>query len=331
LEGRKVLVATGSRSKAIPGIPYDGKHVLDHRQILEMTELPRSMVVIGAGASGVEFAYLFASLGCEVTLVEMMEEILPGEDAEIAAALRKALMRRGLRVMTGARAESVRPKDESVEVGLRQGEQETVLEAEKVFVAGGVASNVEGSGLEEVGVEIRDGAIKTDGRGATSVTGVYAAGDVTGPPYLAHAAYAEGVRAAEAIAGTEVVPVEPEEVPRAVYCQPNVVSVGLTEAQAAERGHKVRVGRFPFVASGRAVCMGHTEGLIKVIVEDKSGEILGMHGVGYEIAELLGEMVALRGLKARDVDVMVLMHPHPTMSEALGEAAHASRGHALHV
>ncbi len=331
LRGKNILLATGGRSKPIPGMSCDGRLLLDHRGVLELDSLPASMVVIGAGASGVEFAYLFASLGCQVTLVEMMEEILPGEDAEIAAALRKALTALGLRIFIGARAEAVRQKDGGAEVILRQNGQQVALEAEKVFIAGGVAPNVEDIGLEEVGVEVENGAIRTDARMATSVPGIYAAGDVTGPPFLAHAAYAEGLRAVAAISGGQVVPLAPEDMPRAVYCQPNVVSVGLTEAQARERGYGVRVGRFPFSASGRAVCIGHTEGLMKVVVEEQHGEILGIQGLGHEIAELLGEMVAVRGLEVTAADFAALVHAHPTMSEALAEAVLAAEGRALHL
>ncbi len=331
LRAEKILIATGARPKPMPGIAYDGRCVVNHHQMLELTEAPRSLVVIGGGASGIEFAYLFASFGCQVTLVEMMTEIVPGEDEEVGAALRKALTAMGMRVLTGTRAEGVKRKDGLVEVALRQGERELTVEAEKVFLAGGVAPNVEDIGLEAVGVEVQKGAIAVTPCMETSVPGIYAAGDVSGPPFLAHAAYAEGLRAVAALSGGEVVPVAAEDVPRAVYCQPNVVSVGLTAAQAVQRGYEIKVGRSPFAANGRAVCTGHLEGFMKVVTDARDGRILGIQGIGHEIAELLGEMVVLRRLRATVADVEGLAHAHPTMTEALAEAVYASQGRALHI
>ena len=330
VQARNIILATGARSKPLPGVTFDGQRILSHRHALELQRLPPSMVIVGAGASGVEFAYLFASLGCKVTLAEMENEILPREDAEIAAVVRKGLLRLGVKVLTQARAESVRAVSGGVELLLRRGDEAVPVEAEKALVATGFSPNVEGIGLEAVGVATANGAVVCDERMATSVPSIYAAGDVTGPPYLAHLAFAQGVAAAEAIGGGRPAVPPSEDVSRAVFAQPNLISVGLTQAQAAERGLEVNVGRFPFAANGRAVSMGHPEGIVKVVLARQSGEILGIQAAGYGIAELVGEIAALRGLRARAEDLLTVTHFHPTMAEALGEALLDAQGRALH-
>ena len=324
----QIVIATGARPKTLPGLDPDGKSVFTYRQALELRRLPRSCLIVGGGAIGAEFAYVYSSYGVKVTVIEALPRLLPQEDEEISQELTRQFNRQGIGLRTGQLIQRSERAGEGWRLHLEGGEVE---EAEMVLTATGVAANVEDLGLEELGVVVDGGFIKVDDHMRTSVPGVFAIGDVNGPPLLAHAASAEGVIAVETAAGREVEPLDPVQVPRCTYCQPQVASTGLTEAQAKEQGHQVRVGKFPFSASGKAIAMGDTVGFIKTVVDAESGKLLGTHAIGAEVTELLPEMVmaAWAGVKAEQFEALV--HAHPTLSESLKEAALAAEGLAIHI
>jgi dihydrolipoamide dehydrogenase len=324
----QLVIATGARPKTLPGLEPDGRSAFTYREALELRQLPKSCVIVGGGAIGVEFAYIYASYGVKVTVVEALSRLLPQEDEEVSQELTRQFQRQGIGTETGRLIERAERGAEGWRLHLEGGE---VVEAEMVLTATGVQANVEDLGLEELGVVVEEGFIKVDDHMRTSIPGVYAIGDVTGPPLLAHAASAEGVIAVEAAAGREVAPLDPVQVPRCTYCQPQVASAGLTEAQAKERGLQVRVGKFPFSASGKAIAMGDTVGFIKTVVDAETGRLLGTHAIGAEVTELLPEMVmaAWAGVRAEQFEALV--HAHPTLSESLKEAALAAEGLAIHI
>jgi dihydrolipoamide dehydrogenase len=324
----QLVIATGARPKTLPGLEPDGRSAFTYREALELRQLPKSCVIVGGGAIGVEFAYIYASYGVKVTVVEALSRLLPQEDEEVSQELTRQFQRQGIGTETGRLIERAERGAEGWRLHLEGGE---VVEAEMVLTATGVQANVEDLGLEELGVVVEQGFIKVDDHMRTSIPGVYAIGDVTGPPLLAHAASAEGVIAVEAAAGREVAPLDPVQVPRCTYCQPQVASAGLTEAQAKERGLQVRVGKFPFSASGKAIAMGDTVGFIKTVVDAETGRLLGTHAIGAEVTELLPEMVmaAWAGVRAEQFEALV--HAHPTLSESLKEAALAAEGLAIHI
>ncbi len=324
----QIVIATGARPKNPPGLDPDGRTSFTSREALELRRLPASCVIVGGGAIGVEFAYVYSSYGVRVTVVEALARLLPQEDEDVSRELTRQFERQGIAVVTGKLIQRSERQGDSWRLHLEGGE---VLETEMVLSATGVQGNVEELGLEELGVALEGGWIKVDSQQRTNVPGVFAIGDVTGPPLLAHAASAEGVIAVETAAGREVPPLDPVQVPRCTYCQPQVASTGLTEAQARERGLTVRVGKFPFSASGKAIAMGETVGFIKTVVDGASGRLLGTHAIGAEVTELLPEMVlaAWAGVKADQFEALV--HAHPTLSESLKEAALAAEGLAIHI
>lgn len=324
----QIIIATGARPKTLPGLLPDGKTLFTSREALELRQLPNSCVIVGGGAIGAEFAYVYSSYGVEVTIVEALPRLLPQEDLDVSKELTRQFERQKVAVRTGSLIQRAERSGEGWQLHLERGDP---VEAEMVLTATGVSANVEKLGLEELGVVVEGGFIKVDDHLRTNVPGVFAIGDVTGPPLLAHAASAEGVIAVETAAGREVVPLDPIQVPRCTYCQPQVASAGLTEEQAKERGHQVRVGKFPFSASGKAIAMGETSGFIKTVVDAESGKILGTHAIGAEVTELLPEMVmaAWAGVKAEQFEALV--HAHPTLSESLKEATLAAEGLAIHI
>ena len=336
---RHVILATGARARAIPGIPIDGDRLLSARHALELTEVPRSIVVIGAGAIGVEFAYLWRAYGAEVTLVEMMPTVLPLEDAEVGEALGKALRKQGIRVLTGTRVEKVE-RVEAGEAGAEgpglcltlsaEGRTQT-LEAEKALVAIGVRPNSEELGLEAVGVATERGWIVVDERMQTNVPGIYAIGDVTGKLPLAHVASAQGIVAVEAIAGREPEPLDYTRMPRCTYASPEVASVGLTEAQAREQGYEVRVGQFPFRANGKALALDDYEGFVKVVADARYNQVLGVHMIGPHVTELVAGPTGMIRLETTVEELAHTVHPHPTLSEVVMEAAHVVLGQPVHL
>ncbi|MGC1407184.1 MAG: dihydrolipoyl dehydrogenase [Candidatus Dormiibacterota bacterium] len=324
----QILIATGARPKSLPGLVVDGKTVFTSREALELRQLPKSCVIVGGGAIGAEFAYVYSSYGVEVTVVEALTRLLPQEDQDVSKELTRQFERQGIGLRTGSLIQRTERAGECWRLHLENGD---AVEGEMVLTATGVQANVENLGLEDLGVVVEGGFIKVDDHLRTNVPGVFAIGDVIGPPLLAHSASAEGVIAVETAAGREAAPLDPIQVPRCTYCQPQVASAGFTEEQAKERGYQVRVGKFPFSASGKAIAMGETVGFIKTVVDADTGRLLGTHAIGAEVTELLPEMVmaAWSGVKAEQFEALV--HAHPTLSESLKEAALAAEGLAIHI
>ena len=331
IEADNVIIATGARPRSIPGLDPDGKNVITYREAVTLTEVPESVVIIGAGAIGVEFAYLWHTYGSKVTLVEALPRLVPTEDEEISAELERSFKKQGLAFFTGAKVEGVSWADGVARVAVAAADGKKNVEGRKVLVAVGVRPNSEGLGLETLGVRMERGTVKVDARMQTSVPGVYAIGDVTGEVLLAHVASAQGVVAAEAIAGRQPPRLSYVDMPRATYCQPQVASLGLTEAQAREKGHEIKVGHFPFRAIGKAIALGDTDGQVKVVADAKTGEILGAHMIGPEVTELLGELSLAKLLESTPLEMGWAVHPHPTLSEALREAALDVNKEAIHI
>ncbi|MFQ6100606.1 MAG: dihydrolipoyl dehydrogenase [Anaerolineae bacterium] len=331
LKTRNVIVATGGRARSIPGINPDGERVLTYREAIVLRELPTSAVIVGAGPIGMEFAHIWSAYGTEVTVVEMLPRVLPLEDEEVSLEVERAFKRRKVRVLTSTRVQGVETTAEGVRVSVAGEKGEQVLEAERALVAIGVRPNSESLGLDEIGVQVERGYIVVDASLRTNVPGVYGIGDVTGKLPLAHVASVQGIVAAETIAGVETVTLEYEMLPRCTYCQPQVASFGLTEAQAVERGYEVKVGHFPFRANGKALGLGDYDGFVKIVADDSNGEILGGHLVGPDVTELLPELVLARNWELTPEEIARSVHAHPTLSEALMEAAHGVFGQAIHI
>jgi dihydrolipoamide dehydrogenase len=330
VEARNVIIATGGVSRSLPGVPVDGDRVITSREALELRDIPSSVVIVGGGPIGVEFGYLYRSYGAEVTIVELLPHLLPNEDEDVSRQLERSFGAMGITSLTGAAVESIEPSADAVTVGVKQGEEAQSLRADKVLIGVGFAANTDALGLAEAGVEMERGWVKIDDYCATSVPGVWAIGDVTGKLLLAHVASHQGVTAVEKIVGMEPQPLDYEAIPRAVYCQPQVAGLGLTEAQAKERGHDIRVGRFPFRASGKAMAMGDTDGFVKLVVDRDSRAVLGYSMIGHGVTELLGEATLGAVLETTPTELGYAVHAHPTLSEALKEAALAVDGEAIH-
>jgi dihydrolipoamide dehydrogenase len=327
---RFVMIATGSVPRDVPIAPVDGEKILNSDHILELKKVPASLAVLGAGAVGTEFASIYHSFGSKVTLIEMLPRVLPIEDEEVSAELEKALRKRGIEVMTGTKAASVEKTDGGVRLKLEGGKKDTV-EAEMLLVAIGRKPVTEDLGLEALGVELERGYIKVNPNMQTAVPHIYAIGDVLNTPWLAHVASAEGILAAEHMAGQKVRPINYDRVPSCTYCEPEVASVGLTEAKAKERGYDVQVGKFPLTALGKAKVIGKTGGFVKVVRDKKYDEILGVHIIGAHATDLIAEACVALQMEGTDEELFRTMHAHPTMSEAVMEAAHAAHGQAIHI
>ena len=327
LEARAVVLATGSEPKSLPGVTIDEKTVISSNGAVRNERAPKSIAVIGAGAVGVEFADVFASYGVQVTLLEALPRVVPIEDEDVSKELSRTFTRRGITIKTGVKVAAVKPGGAGAVVDLG-GEK---LEVEQVLMAVGRAAKVTGLGLEGVGVQLERGFVKVSPTMETSVKGLYAIGDMAGAPLLAHKAMAEGVVAAEAIAGKSPRPVDYGNVPSCTYCRPQIASIGSTEARAKEAGREVSVGRFPFTANGKAVALGETDGFIKVIADKATGEILGVHIIGPEATEIIHEFAVGRTLEATLEEVIHTIHAHPTLSEAALEATLAALGQAIHI
>jgi dihydrolipoamide dehydrogenase len=327
IEARAVILATGSEPKSLPGVAIDEKTVISSNGAVRNERAPKSIAIVGAGAVGVEFADVYAAYGTQVTLLEALPRVVPIEDDDVSKELTRSFTRRGIAIKTGVKVASVKPGGAGVVVDLG-GEK---LEVEQVLMAVGRAAKVTGLGLEGLGVQVDRGFVKVSPRMETSVSGLYAIGDMAGPPLLAHKAMAEGVVAAEAIAGKSPRQVDYANVPSCTYCRPQIASIGATEARAREAGREVAVGKFPFTASGKAVALGDTEGFIKVIADKASGEILGVHIVGPEATEIIHEFALGRTLEATLEEIIHTIHAHPTLSEAALEATLAALGQAIHI
>jgi dihydrolipoamide dehydrogenase len=331
LETQNIVVATGGRARAIPGMDIDGERVLTYREAIVLRDLPASAVIVGAGPIGMEFAHVWSTYGAQVTVVEMLDRALPLEDEEVSQEVERAFKRRKVKVLTATRVQGIETTADGVKVTVASADGEQVLEAERALIAIGVRPNSEGIGLEEIGVQVERGYVTIDDAMRTNVPGVYAIGDVTGKLALAHVASAQGIVAVETIAGVETVALDYEMLPRCTYCQPQVASFGITEAQAAERGHQVKVGQFPFRAIGKALGLGDYDGFVKIVADEASGEILGASLVGPEVTELLPELVLARHWELTPEEIARTVHAHPTLSEALMEAAHGVFGQAIHI
>ena len=331
LQTKNVIIATGARFRDLPNLPFDGRTVITSREALELREVPEKVVIVGGGATGAEFAYLWSKYGAEVTIVELMPHLVPNEDVEISQALERSFRRQGIKAVTGAKVDSVQISGSKAKVTISSEKEPLEVECDKVLVAVGNQGNIENIGLEKVGVETERNYVSVNEVLQTSVGNIYAIGDVTGKMLLAHVASAQGVTAVEHIAGLNPPLLDYDLMPRATYCKPQIASFGLTEAQAKEQGHDVKIGKFPMVASGKALALGDTEGLVKVVVDAEIGDILGAHMIGSEVTELLGELGMARLLESTNKELGWLVHPHPTISETIKEAALAADGEAVHV
>ncbi|HSF81614.1 MAG TPA: dihydrolipoyl dehydrogenase [Anaerolineales bacterium] len=332
LKTRNIVVATGARATVPGGWEIDGEKVVTYWEAILQEKLPKSVIVIGSGAVGVEFSTVWNSYGSEVTIVEMLPRLVPLEDEEVSAELEKSFKKRGMKILTGHRVEAIETTKDGVKVKVSSQEGELTLEAEQALVAIGFSPNARGLGLEEIGVNISErGMIEIDERMATNVPGVWAIGDVTGKLMLAHVGSAQGIICAENIAGAETVTLDYEMLPRATYCQPQIASFGITEAQAKERGLEVVTGRFPFQANGKALGLGEGAGWVKLVTDARYGEILGASLIGPEVTELLPELTIAQMMELTPNEIARNVHAHPTLSEALMEAAHDAEGHAIHM
>lgn len=327
---KNIIIATGARTRMIPGIEVDRQRILTSTEAMLQQQIPSSMIVIGSGAIGVEFAYFYNSFGAKVTIVEMMPRIVPVEDEEISKELERNFKKQGMSIMTSTKVVSAKTVGAGVEVVVekKDGSRET-LTADIALNAVGVQGNIENIGLEAVGVKLERGWITIDKHMRTNVEGIYAIGDVAGPPWLAHKASAEGIAVAEIIAGHHHEGVNYNNIPGCTYCQPQVASIGLTETKAKEAGYEIKVGKFPFTASGKAAGIGKTEGFVKLIFDAKYGELLGAHMIGADVTELLAETVVARELGATGHSLIRTIHAHPTLSEAVMEAAAVAYGEAV--
>ena len=326
IESKNIIIATGARARSIPGVEVDGQAIITYRHALEITQPPQSIVIIGAGPIGLEFGYVFRSYGTDVTIVEMLPAAAPLEDEEVSKELERHLKKLGIKLLTGTKVESLAKAGDGVEV--KAGGQ--TFRADKALIAIGFAPNTEGIGLEAAGVKTERGAIVVDKSYRTNVPTIYAIGDVNAKLMLAHVGSAMGIVAAETIAGVETVELDIEGMPRCYYCQPQIAALGITEKQAKERGLEYKVGRFNFQPNGKALGLGEAHGFVKIISEAKYGEILGVHMIGPEVTELLPEWVLARNYELTPHEVARSVHAHPTLSEALMEAAEAVEGHSIH-
>ncbi|TFI58822.1 dihydrolipoyl dehydrogenase [Sphingomonas parva] len=327
LNAKHIIVATGARARDLPFAKADGKRIWTYRHAMVPSEMPSKLLVIGSGAIGVEFASFYSDMGAEVTIVEMLDRILPVEDEEVSAFVHKALTKQGMKIHVSSGVEKIETGASGVKATLKGGATE---EFSHCIVAIGIVPNTENIGIEALGIETNRGHIVTDGYGRTNVEGVYAIGDVTGPPWLAHKASHEGVVCVEAIAGKKPHPFETWNIPGCTYSRPQVASVGLTEAKAKEAGHEVKTGKFPFIGNGKAIALGEAEGFIKTVFDAKTGELLGAHMVGAEVTELIQGYAIARQLETTEEDLMHTVFPHPTLSEMMHESVLDAYGRALH-
>jgi len=328
-----IIVATGARSRQLPNLPQDGKKIIGYREAMTLAQQPKSMVIVGAGAIGVEFAYFYAAMGTKVTVVEFMHDLVPREDKEVSKELHKRFKAKGIDILTETAVESVDTNGSGCKVicASKDGAKKDTIDCEVVLSAVGQSANIENIGLEMLGIRPEKGIIPVNEFYQTSVPTVYAIGDVVHGPALAHVASAEGIICVEKIAGHHPEPLDYENLPGCTYCSPEIASVGLTEEAAKERGYEIKVGKFPFSASGKASAAGAKEGFVKVIFDAKYGEWLGAHMIGYNVTELIAEVVVARKLETTGQEIMKSVHPHPTMSEAVMEATAAAYGEVIHL
>jgi dihydrolipoamide dehydrogenase len=331
VEATHIIVATGARARQIPPLPIDGKKVISYKEAMLQKEMPKRLAIVGAGAIGVEFAYFYKHMGAEVTVIEVLDRLVPVEDEDVSKELAKSFKKQGINVLTGVQVEGVDTKGKSVKVKVKTAKGEETIECDQVLSAVGVVGNVENLGLEEVGVKVDRNAIVIDEFGRTNVKGIYAIGDVAGAPWLAHKASHEGIICIEKIAGEDVHALDKKNIPGCTYCQPQIGSVGYTEKAAKEAGFEVKVGKFPFIASGKAAASGNQEGFVKIIYDAKYGELLGCHIIGRDATELIAGVVTARTLETTAHEIMEATHPHPTLSEAIMEATRVAYGMGINI
>jgi len=332
VEADHIIIATGARPRSVDAIPIDRKNIITSTEAMSLDKQPKKLIVIGAGAIGIEFAYFYSVLGTEVTIIEMLDKILPIEDKEVSDILARSFKKRGIKIHTATKVEKAETKGNSVIVTIEKNGKKEELKADKVLSAIGVQGNVEGIGLEDIGVEIERNNIKVNKKTyKTNVGGIYAIGDVIGPPWLAHVASHEGIHCVEKIHGLDHPAVDYDSIPGCTYCQPQVASIGLTEEKAKENGYEVKVGKFPYTASGKAGAIGEKEGFVKIIFDNKYGEILGAHIIGTEATELIAEIGIAKTLEATYETILGTVHAHPTLSEMVMEAAGQAYGEAIHI
>jgi dihydrolipoamide dehydrogenase len=328
---KNIIIATGSRSRELPNLKQDGKNVIGYREAMTLPSMPKSMIIVGTGAIGVEFGYLYHNMGCEVTLVEFLPHIMPREDVDISKEIEKIYKKKGINVMTNASVEKVTVGKSGCEVEIKTAAGVEKKTVDVVLSAVGIQANIENIGLEELGIKTEKGKIVVDAFYQTNVPGIFAIGDVLDTQALAHVASAEGITCVEKIANMHVEPIDYSNIPGCTYCSPEIASVGMTEAEAREKGYELKVGKFPFSASGKASAAGAKDGFVKVIYDAKYGELLGAHMIGMNVTEMIAEMVAAKRLETTGHEILKAIHPHPTMSEAVMEATAAAYGEVIHL
>ena len=330
-QAENIIIATGARSRILPSIPQDGKKVIGYREAMSLSKQPKKMIVVGSGAIGVEFAYFYNSLGTDVTIVEYLPNLVPLEDHDISKELEKSFRKRGVKVLTSAEVISINTKGKGVKATVKTKKGDETISADILLSATGIKSNIEGIGLEEVGIAVDKDKILVNSYYQTNIPGYYAIGDIIPGPALAHVASAEGILCVEKIAGHDVTPIDYGNIPSCTYCSPEISSVGLPEKQSIDQGFDVKIGKFPFSASGKASASGHKDGFVKVIFDSKYGEWLGCHMIGSGVTDMIAEAVLGRKLETTGYDVLKTIHPHPTMSEAIMEAVADAYDEVIHL
>ncbi len=330
LNAPHIILATGARARQLPGLEADGKLIWTYKEAMVPTAMPKSLLVIGSGAIGIEFASFYLNMGAEVTVVEVLDRILPVEDAEISAFARKAFEKQGMKILTGAAVKGAKKGADSITVTIESAGKSQDITVDRVISAVGIVGNVEGLGLEGTGVKVERTHVVVDAFSRTGEPGVYAIGDLSGPPWLAHKASHEGVVCVEKIAGLDVHPMDTGNIPGCTYCRPQIASVGMTEARAKEAGHDVKIGRFPFIGNGKAIAMGEPDGLVKTIFDTKTGALLGAHMIGAEVTEMIQGYTIARTLETTEAELMHTVFPHPTISETMHEAVLDAYKQAIH-
>ncbi|MCW8085408.1 dihydrolipoyl dehydrogenase [Sabulicella glaciei] len=331
LQAKDIILATGSRARVLPGMEPDGKLIWSYREAMVPEVMPKKLIVVGSGAIGSEFASFYLNMGAEVTLIEVMDRILPVEDAEIGTFVRKSFEKQGMKVLTEARVQGVRKGGDGITAVVEAGGKVSEISADRLISAVGIVANTENLGLEGTKVKLERGNVVIDEMCRTGEKGIWAIGDVAGAPWLAHKASHEGIIAVEAIAGLHPHPMDVLNIPGCTYCRPQVASVGLTEARAKEKGHEVKIGRFPFIGNGKAIAMGEPEGFVKTVFDSKTGELLGAHMVGPEVTEMIQGYGIARTLESTEAELMHTVFPHPTISEAMHESVLDAYGRVIHI
>ena len=329
--GKHIIIATGARSRQLPNLVQDGKQIIGYRDAMVLPKMPKKMVIVGSGAIGVEFAYFYNAMGVDVTIVEYLPNIVPVEDIDVSKQLEKIFKKKGVNIMTNSSVEKVEKSSKGCKVSVKTSKGEEMIECDIVLSAVGIQPNIENIGLEETGIVVDAGKIVVDEYYQTNLPGYYAIGDVVAGQALAHVASAEGITCVEKIAGHHPEPIDYNNIPGCTYCSPEIASVGMTEKAAKEAGYDLKIGKFPFSASGKASAAGHNDGFIKLIFDSKYGELLGGHMIGANVTEMIAEIVALRKLETTGQELIKTIHPHPTMSEAIMEAAAAAYGEVIHM